>query len=384
MGGQVGERQVLAEELQFRLAMQTMREERWRLASWLQKHIPESSGIEIGYLRPANVGNSAETLLFDVTYVTPNGRRCHELVLRKEMSGTPVFLDCSIRGQAEMMTSLRRHGVPTAPVIGWDEDSSIVGAHFLIMERVAGRAFPAVNYNVGGWVFELPRDQQSCLWRNAVDVLGRLNRLDWRDGFRMLDRRQYGSAGLDQYLGWLRAWRAQANGGAPHLIIDPAMDYLEGNRPNSTHVNLLWGDSNPGNMLFADDLSIAAVLDFEAAALGPAEIDLGYWMFMDERRSYGLARLPGLLDRAATISTYEASLGRAVENLPYYEILAGVRMSVIIVRTVDRLVELGRLPATNQAGTCNPIAAVLARKLSLEPPETGKDFEEFSRAVTLR
>ena len=77
-------------------------------------------------------------------------------------------------------------------------------------------------------------------------------------------------------------------------VIDPAMDFLERAKPRTAHVDPIWGDSNPGNMLFADDHSVAAVLDFEAAALGPGEIDLGWWLFMDERRSHGLTRLSGL------------------------------------------------------------------------------------------
>ena len=164
-------------------------------------------------------------------------------------------------------------------------------------------------------------------------MLARVNRLDWRRDLGALDRRRHGPAGLDQYLSWLLEWRRAADANRPHPIIDPAIDYLLRCRPACTHVDFVWGDSNPGNMLFADDLSISAVLDFEAAALGPAEIDLGYWLFMDERRSYGRDRLPGLPERAATIALYESSLGRSVGNVEYYEILAGVRMSLVIIGT---------------------------------------------------
>jgi aminoglycoside phosphotransferase (APT) family kinase protein len=217
-----------------------------------------------------------------------------------------------------------------------------------------------------------------------VDLLARLNRLDWRQGFAVLDKPQYGPRGLDQYLSCLRAWRADAADGAPHRVIDAAMDYLSQAQPRTSDVNVIWGDSNPGNILFADDLSVAAALDFEAAALGPGEIDLGWWLFMDERRSYGLTRLPGLPDRKETIRIYEASLGRAVGDMHYYEVMAGVRMSLIVVRTTDRLINAGLLSPTNCAGMNNPIVGALARKIGLDAPEVGKDFVLFARAVAQR
>jgi aminoglycoside phosphotransferase (APT) family kinase protein len=353
-----------------------------RLEQWLQEHIPGSSDLRIEAFRPTTVGNSAQTSFFTVFYSDESKSCERDLVMRKEIPGTPVFLDCNICRQADVMHALRRHDVPSACVVGCEEDLTVLGAPFLIMDRVSGRPFPTANYNSAGWVFDLTAADQRRIWQNAVEVIGRLNRIAWRNGFEKLDRRQYGATGLDQYLGWLRAWRTEANGGMFHPFIDPAMDYLWRKKPGSTHVDLVWGDSNPGNMLFADDHSIAAVLDFEAAALGPAEIDLGYWLFMDERRSYGLKRLPGLLSREATISIYESSLGRAVDDLHYYEVLAGVRMSLVIVRTVDRLVHSGRLSKHNRTRICNPIVAALARKLQMTAPEVGDDFDHFSQAVS--
>jgi aminoglycoside phosphotransferase (APT) family kinase protein len=249
---------------------------------------------------------------------------------------------------------------------------------------VAGRPFPEANYNVSGWVFDLPAEAQRRLWTNAVAMLGRVNRLDWRRGFAALDKPQYGPPGLNQYLAWLRAWRAESGGGAPNPTIDAALDYLERAKPEAPHVDVIWGDSNPGNMLIADDHSVAAVLDFEAAALGPGEIDLGWWLFMDERRAYGLTRLPGFPDRSEMIAIYEAAIGRPVDDMHYYEVLGGVRMSLVIVRTTDRLIEMGRLSPTCQAGLRNPIAACLARKLGLDADEGGEDFMRFAKAVAQR
>src|SRR5690606_23651422 len=143
----------------------------------------------------------------------------------------------------------------------------------------------------------------------ALTLLGSINRLTPSDGFAFLDRPQYGKSGLEQYLGWLSAWRDDAVAGQSSKIIDRAMDWLEKHRPDDLPVQVIWGDSNPCNILFNEDLSVSAALDFEAAALGPAEVDLGWWFFMERRRSHGREQLSGVPDRAQSTVMYESALG---------------------------------------------------------------------------
>src|SRR3546814_17059920 len=75
---------------------------------------------------------------------------------------------------------------------------------------------------------------------------------------------EYGAPGLDAYLGWLGAWRDMACAGEKHPVVDAAMAYLHEHRPRSAEVELLWGDSNPGNFLFFRDGRIGAAVDFDA------------------------------------------------------------------------------------------------------------------------
>ena len=42
--------------------------------------------------------------------------------------------------------------------------------------------------------------------------------------------------------------------------------------------SLCWGDARIGNMLFHDDRSVASVLDWEMATIGPAEMDLAWYL----------------------------------------------------------------------------------------------------------
>src|SRR3546814_9532222 len=104
------------------------------------------------------------------------------------------------------------------------------------------------------------------------------------------------------------------------------MAYLHEHRPRSAEVELLWGDSNPGNFLFFREGRIAAAVDFEASAVGPAEIDLSWSFFVDEMVSDGRPLLTGTPTRAEQLAAFVVEPCRRFANLDYYAKLSGVRM----------------------------------------------------------
>jgi aminoglycoside phosphotransferase (APT) family kinase protein len=132
-------------------------------------------------------------------------------------------------------------------------------------------------------------------------------------------------------------------------------------------------------MLFGADGNVSGVIDWEMATLGPPEADLAWWLFFDDLFSTGMGvpRLAGLPDRAACIGIYEKALGRRVKNLDYYALLAAFRMAIIGMRSVDRQIKRGYLPATTTARENAPIVRLLAQLLGEPLPEVGKDFHEF-------
>jgi aminoglycoside phosphotransferase (APT) family kinase protein len=160
------------------------------------------------------------------------------------------------------------------------------------------------------------------------------------------------------------------------------MAYLAANLPQDLPVGFVWGDSNPCNMLFDPDLSVSALLDFEAAALGPGELDLGWWFFLDRTRVGDRPPLTGVPDRNACIAIYESALGRRARELEYFEILAGARMALVIVRSVERLIEAGRLPCHTDAALNNPMTGALAGLLGMRSSPVAEGFMDFVAAVT--
>jgi aminoglycoside phosphotransferase (APT) family kinase protein len=338
-----------------------------QLETWLRKHVAGGAPLELRDITRPKGGFSAQTLLLKVAVQEQGEWREHDWVVRLEQTGREIFPDTDIARQARMMRALAERNIPVPVVLGVESDRSLLGGQFLVMERIAGHSLPQhPSYQVAGLLHELAPGRRHAMWQEAIETIGRINRLDWRAGLTFLDKPQYGSASLDQYLNWLRRWKDSATSGRAHPVIDAAIAYLDRQKPATQHVDVLWGDSNPGNILFTADGRVAAAHDFEAAALGPGEIDLGWWFFMDEMLSTGVPRLEGLPDRGQQIAFYEQALGRRVADLPYYEVLAGVRIALVVVRSAQLFISEGQLAADSRAGFENPLVQLLAGKLGIE------------------
>ena len=153
------------------------------------------------------------------------------------------------------------------------------------------------------------------------------------------------------------------------------MQWVIENKPENPDCCICWGDARPGNLIIADDLSVATVLDWEMAVLGPPEADFGWWLMFEEvafnRFQIG-ARPEGVPDREGMIALYEKHSGRPLRDIRYYEILAAFRLACINVR----LLELGAYGPMAEAWTVestedrmiitDPFTSLLAEWLGLD------------------
>lgn len=355
------------------------------LEQWLGKAIAQTGELKLNEITIPSSGYSALTMLLNVSVTIDGQTSIRLLVLRIEKSGQHVFLGTDIGLQGQMMAALADHSITVPAVVAVENDPSVLGGKFLVMDQVNGVSLPqSPNYNEVGLLPTLKPEQRLGLWNSAVSTIANMNKLDWQQGFEFLNKPQYGEPGLNQYLGWLKAWRDEAMNNKPNPIIDQAIEQLLVQQPKTAHVDVLWGDSNPGNFMFTEQGEIAAALDFEAAALGPAEIDLAWWFFMDEMLTFGIERLDGLPNRDQQIALYETVLGRKVSDLTYYELLAAVRIALVIARTTNVLIKTGRLPVDNKAAFKNPAIQLLATKIGMSGGEMGEDYMAFAAALNDR
>ena len=280
------------------------------------------------------------------------------LVVRLAPSGKGLFPSYDLAGQVRTMEALHRHSTVPVPTVLWYEtDPTVFGREFVVMDRVAGR-IPSDNpgYHFEGWVKDLPADAQRQLFDNSIATLASIHRVDWAGaGLGFLP-----GIGLEREFGYWREYLAWAAAGERFEAIDATFAWCEAHRPVSEpEAALVWGDTRLGNIVFGDDQSVRAVLDWEMASLGPPELDLGWYLFIERTALQFASQLAGFPDRAGTIAAYERHLGRPVCDIDWYEMWGGLRSAAILIRVADDLADLGLVGREFRGD--NPVTQLLER-----------------------
>ncbi len=327
-----------------------------RFGAWLAEKV--GGPVEVGRFESPTLGGlSNETQLLEADW----GDGPRGLVLRMAPAGTPIFPDYDLGRQVAIMRGLASASEVPVPEVLWDEpDEAVLGRPFYVMTRVDGRIPPDnPGHHFEGWVKELPAQSQRGLHDKSIDMMALINRVDVdaaRLGF--LDRPEHGDDPIAQELGWWRTYLDWAADGERIGVLEDAFAWCVAHRPESAERGLVWGDARLGNMIYGDDLAPICVLDWEMAVLGPAELDLGWYLFLDRTALSFTEPLPGFPEREGTIARYGSRLGRGIRDADWYEAWGGVRAACIQVRLALVFHELGLFPDLAWRAK-NPVTKVL-------------------------
>jgi aminoglycoside phosphotransferase (APT) family kinase protein len=338
------------------------------LGDWLSRRLGRRGGrdVRLGELSQPDAGR---TVLAEVSWTARDGRRCRtDLVVRVQSSDQQLFVAPDALRQARIMQALAgRPGVPVPEVWFTEADPGVLGAPFYVMGRVRGRVPGDVpSWHRRGWTVELSPAQRGRLHDNGLAALVALHRVDWRPGLGFLAAAGPGTA-LDRYLGQLERWYEWCGPSrrfGPD-VLEAALRYVLDSPPDDPGEGVVWGDARVGNICFADDLSVAALFDWEAATIGPPGIDLGWWLMFEQYlcEAQGLRRLDGVPGREQTIARYRELGGAGIPDINYYELVAAVVMTLISSRLADVLVSTGRVTAEIAAIYPNRAVALVRQSL---------------------
>ena len=344
------------------------------IEGWLAGKLPVDAKPEVSDISsPSANGLSSETLLFDARWQEGSGSISGSFVARVEPDpdDCPVFPVYDLEAQFHLLEIISERCRVPVPAVRWLElDPVYLGAPFFVMERAEGRVPPDVMpYTFGGWLSEATPEERRMLQDTSVEVLAELHTIDASSpDLAFLEHDLPGETPLQRHFEYLRRYFQWARGERRHPILEQAFDWIESHWPGEEGETVVsWGDSRIGNILYAG-FEPSAVLDWEMAAKGPRELDLGWMIFLhcffDEiARGAGLPGIPDFMQPADVAATYEALTGHAAGNLDFYQVYAALRHGIVMIRVHERRVHFGEAEWPEDADSVIFHRATLERML---------------------
>jgi len=237
------------------------------------------------------------------------------LVVRLFPSEAPPDL---ARREAAVQRVLVDQGYPAPGIVFLDESARLLGRHFFVMQRLAGRPLMGgirVHDLIGsGWgvirrLVEITASSQA--WLHRLDAAPLVHQLGTAP------------AGMER---WFERLESQARSEFDGLAA--GLEWLVQNRPTDMSKSVIChGDLHPGNILVEGN-RMTGVLDYTVATVAEPALDVGYTAM-----SLHLAPIdaPAPVQRVAArvarwmcdryIASYCRETGADLTNQPYYEAL---------------------------------------------------------------
>jgi aminoglycoside phosphotransferase (APT) family kinase protein len=323
------------------LAQRDLDATRVQLQAWFEHRFAGEANVS--ELRAANraAGWSSESLVFTAEV----GGGTSEYVVRIPPAGGGIFREYDLGAQTLTQELLHEYGVVTPSPILYEPDRAWIGSKFLVMPRIIGHTPSDTTYATRGWLHDAGPVVQRRAHDSFLDTLASLHRVPVGEA-PWLERPS--GVGIVAELKW---WQDYARWGTdsqvPELMAD-AFDWLIRHRPTeTTELSVCWGDARLSNAIFDDSGQIVGALDWEQACVCPAETDFAWWLatrrqMLEVNGIDADPELPGFDSREVVVRLYEEMIGRPLNDLPWYEIFAMVRMGCCILRTQVLLRQTGQ------------------------------------------
>jgi aminoglycoside phosphotransferase (APT) family kinase protein len=297
-------------------------------------------------------GLSSTSVLFEASWISGGAEQHGAYVARMapEASAVPVFPRYDLTAQFELIRAVAARCDLPLPRLRWNEpDGGALGTPFFVMDQVDGR-IPLDNppYVFAGWLLEAAPAERALLQRSSVRILAELHAIaepaaafpallppGGTDALRCHVDRQH------DYYRW-----ALADDGIRIPIIERSLGWLEAHWPRDRGPDVLsWGDARIGNIIYRG-FEPAAVLDWEMAALGPPELDVGWFVFLhrffqDIAEFFGLEGLPDFLRRSDVERCYQELSGYRLREMDFYLVYAALRHAIVMARIKRRMIHFG-------------------------------------------
>ncbi len=302
--------------------MGTERTVQEKIAGYLESKIPRAKNLALSDFVHSAGGWSHEIYLFYANW-NEDGRAMRQgFCLRKDPGAGLLRELSSLREQFRVIKALERTPVPTPKAYWYEEDPSLLGGPFFVMEKVEGEV--PNPWSRAGKQYYAEAAQRGKLPRSFVEALAALHNLDWRAAG--LDFIGVPGAGKDFVLREIVKWESLIHQSIRKLepVLTELLMWLKANAPEAKRLAFVHGAYRTGNLIVKDD-AIAAVIDWELQVIGDPMYDVAY--VLSDLNREGSPLLSCVVEREFFLDYYQQLTGIQIdlEVCRYYEMLYTMR-----------------------------------------------------------
>ena len=293
-----------------------------KISGYLKPKLPGSDQLELSDFVQTAGGWSHEIYTFYANW-TRDGRRMRQgFCLRKDPGAGLLRNLSSLEEQFSVIKALEATPAPTPKAYWYEEDSSLLGGPFFVMEKVEGEA--PNPWSKAGKAFYADAARRGRLPRSFVEALAALHNLDWKAAG--LDFIGVPEGGRGFALREIAKWESLIAQSIhkPEPVLTELLMWLKANAPEVQRLAFVHGAYRTGNLMIKDD-AVAAIIDWELQVIGDPMYDVAY--VLSDLNREGSPLLSCVVEREFFLDYYQQLTGLKIdlEVCRYYEILYMMR-----------------------------------------------------------
>ena len=294
-----------------------------KVTQWFEENVPEA--------KPPLTFDAITGGLSNLTYkVTDNAG--NNFIFRRPPTGklTPSAHD--VQREYRIYKSLENTPVPVPRMAGLCTDHAVTGAHFYVMNFVAGNVLNTVEDAVE----KLDEASRVDAANALIDTLVALQTVEPESvGLGDLGKKEDFIA--RQLARWYKAFE-RVNGAEQWPQVTQLRDQLVARTPQQQGAVLVHGDYRLENVMVNPSGEIVAVLDWEVCTLGCPLSDISYiisfWPHSEESfpTRPGPSQAPGFPNHKYLLKRYAEKSGRDLSGIQYYLAFQYWRMACVVIQ----------------------------------------------------
>ena len=302
--------------------MATSRTVQEKIAGYLESKLPRARNLALSDFVHSAGGWSHEIYVFYASW-NEDGRAMRQGFCLRKDPGAGLLRELSnLREQYRVIKALEATVAPTPKAYWYEEDPSLLGGPFFVMEKVEGDV--PNPWSRAGKQFYADAAKRGKLPRSFTEALASLHNLDWRTAG--LDFIGVPGDGKDFALREIAKWESLIDQSIrkPEPVLTELLMWLKANAPETRRLAFVHGAYRTGNLIIKDD-AIAAIIDWELQVIGDPMYDVAY--VLSNLNSEGSPLLSCVIEREFFLDYYQRLTGLTIdlEVCRYYEILYMMR-----------------------------------------------------------